>query len=373
MSPLKAKDIPVHLRGYYIPPHLRPAGQKATPGKPILPYIEPHQRLGILPVVIPNDAEYQSPKVPPNSPASILEKSNTPDTKSSTSTSAKKAAYLASTWEEFMGGKTDISATKQAGAQLGSPLGSATNAIRRTIQLPPDCLSTKLAVDRGVPKVQEKENMVNGVSWPVQEAHNSSPGKQSQVSVGEQIEKAKQPELLEPKIHSTAEMPAVDTSVRQTPLEYVSDVKEVIMFEVQNPQPAILDLTREALIQETGAAPKESAGSGLDAFVSDDGIESPATADGPKMADSRGYLAELDTTLQQHDGTWMPVPIDWVQERTSFNGAFIPEYITTWSRTVPAPGGKVDTDRDEFKTGLSPISLLKFEEPVGQPLSYPGK
>lgn len=378
MAPLKARDVPVHLRQYYIPPHLRPVGQKATPGHPILPYIEPHQRVGILPEVIPNNAELQSYKVPPNSPVSASEKSNTRDAKSSISTPAKMTPFLASTWEEFMDCKADMPAAKKSGIKLGGPLLPTTNVIRRSIQLPPDCFSTKLAADRGVPKVEKKENvkkenMANGAPWSAQEAHTSFTGKNSQLSASENIKKAKQPELMQPKTYSTAKLPAIDTNVQQTPLKYAQDVKEVIIFEIRNQQPPLVDLTREALIQETGAAPKESPGNEFDEIVSDDGIETPAATKETKLVDSRGYLAEVDNTLQQHDGEWMPVPIDWETDRSGFKGAFIPEYITTWARTIPAAGGKVDMDCEEFSSGLSPLSLLKFEEPVAQPLCYPGK
>lgn len=399
-SPLKARDIPVHLRGYYIAPHLRPAGLKALPGKPLLPYIEPHQRVGILPEVIPNDAEYQTPssktsrldngehstpkslfstaptyQAPPTSPVTCLENDSMGDPK-------PRVPYLASTFEEFIGCKRDVPAVKQAPSTL---LASTTNIIREEIQLPSDCYSTKLAPDRNgpklQPKVQKKENVTSEVPWPVQEARTMSPGKESQITATEQVKKGKQPELVEPKVYSTAELPLADTRVQQTDREFVKDIQEIILFEAKNPQPGILDLTRDALIRETGGAPKDSSSSGVDQFVSDDGIEAPVVSDevsspnnvAAHVGDSRGYLAELDDTLQQANGTWMPVPCSWEDDRSKFKNAFIPQYIATWAKTVPPVAGKVDMDRDEFKSGLSPLSLLKFEESVAQPLSYPGK
>ena len=176
-------------------------------------------------------------------------------------------------------------------------------------------------------------------------------------------------------------MPLVDTRVQQTDREFVKDIQEIILFEAMNPQPGIFDLTRDALIRETGGAPKDSASCGVEDFVSDDGIEAPVASEeviSPNNADfhvgdSRGYLAEPDDTLQQADGTWMPVPCDWEEDSSKFENGFIPQYIAMWAKTVPPIAGKVDTDRDEFRSGLSPLSLLRFEEPVAQPLCYPGK
>lgn len=385
MPPVKARDIPVHLRGYYIPPHLRPVGQKATPGKPLLPYIEPHQRVGILPEVIPNDAEDQTCAVPQIFSVTNSENPETHEEKSFTSVAAKKSGYLASSWEEFIGGKSDFSSTKQLGPQPIDPFASTSNVIRRVIHLPPDCFSTKLAPDRDIFKLQKKNtrdnNMTGEALQPASQANTSFTGKHSQSTIKEKVEQEKQPELVEPKTYSTAEMPLSDTDVHQTPHEYIKDVQEVILYEVRNPQPAILDLTREALIHETGAAPKDSAGSSLDGFVSDDGVGNLSTIDNVKSfekvtvyaGDSRGYLAEKDNNLQQFDGTWMPAPISWEEDRSGFNNSFIHEYIATWIKTVVPASGKIDTNRDEFKSGLSPLCHLKFDEPVSQPLSYPGK
>ncbi len=399
-SPVKAQDIPVHLRGYYIAPHLRPAGLRALPGKPLLPYIEPHQRVGILPEVIPNDVEYQIPpskascltnrqqsnqkslcSTPPTyqtAPSTLgtdLENNNRDDPK-------PRVPFLASTFEEFIGCKGEVPAAQQAPID---PMGTKTNTTRAVIQLPPDCYSRTLAPGRDGPKLQvevkEKGNVTSGVPWPVQEVLTMSPGKESQTATTEQVEKGKQPELVEPKIFSTAELPLVDTRVQQTDREFVKDIQDIILFEVMNPQPGFLDLTRDALIRETGGAPKENSGSGVDQFVSDAGIEAPAASDDVKspkndvaqVGDSRGYLAEPDDSLQQGDGSWMPVPCSWENERSSFQNGFIPQYIAMWAKTVPAVAGRVDTDRDEFKSGLSPLSLFNFEEPLAQPLCYPGK
>lgn len=264
-------------------------------------------------------------------------------------------------------------------------MASTKSIIREEIQLPSDCYSAKLAPDRNgpklQPKVQKKEDVPPGAPWPVQEAHTMSPGEESQIICTEQINKGKLLELVEPKVYSTAEMPLVDNRVQQTDREFVDDIQEIILFEAMNPQPGILDLTRDALIRETGGAPKDSSSSGVDQFVSDDGIEAPVASDevgSPKnvdahVGDSRGYLAEPDDTLQQADGTWMPVPCSWEDDRSKFENGFIPQYIAMWAKTVLPAAGKVDTDRDEFKSGLSPLSLLKFEEAVAQPLCYPGK
>jgi hypothetical protein len=293
-----------------------------------------------------------------------------------------RVPYLASTFEEFIGRKREVPAVKQAPS---TPLTSTTNIIREEIQLPSDCYSTKLAPGRDgpklLPKVQKKENVTPGAPWPLQEALTMSSGKESQTTAAEQVKKGKRPELVEPKVYSTADMPLIDNRVQQTDREFVKDIQEIILFEAMNPQPDFLDLTRDALIRETGGAPKDSASSGVDQFVSDDGIEVPVASDeanSPRndaahLGDSRGYLAELDDTLQQADGTWMPVPCSWEYERSKFESAFIPQYIATWAKTVPPVAGKVDTGRDEFKSGLSPLSLLKFEEPLAQPLCYPGK
>jgi hypothetical protein len=399
-SPIKAQDIPVHLRGYYIAPHLRPAGLKALPGKPILPFIEPHQRVGILPEVIPNDPGYQTPsskasqpvsgknstpkthhstppthQVPPATPATGSENNSRGDPK-------PRVSYLASTFEEFIGRKIEVPAAKPAPT---TPLATATNTTREKIQLPPDCYSTKLALGRDRPKLQanvrEEGDVTPGTLWPVQEAHTMSPGKESQTDATKQVKKGKQPELVEPKVFSTAEMPLADARVQQTDQEFVKDIQDIILFEVLNPQPGISDLTRDALIRETGGAPKDTSSIGVNQFVSDDGIEVPVASDevnSPNNADahvgdSRGYLAGLDDTLQQGDGSWMPVPYSWENERPTFQNAFIPQYIITWAKTVPPIAGKVDTDRDEFKSGLSPLSHLNFEEPLAQPLCYPGK
>jgi hypothetical protein len=208
-----------------------------------------------------------------------------------------------------------------------------------------------------------------------------SSGKESQVTAIEQINKEQPLGLVEPKVYSTAEMPLVDTRVQQTDREFVKDIQEIILFEAMNLQPGILDLTRDVLIRETGGAPKDSASCGVEDFVSDDGIKAPVASNkvsSPNNADahvgdSRGYLAKPDNTLQQGDGTWMPVPCDWEEDRSGFENGFIPEYIAMWAKTVPPVAGKVDTDRDEFKSGLSPLSLLKFEEPIAQLLCFPGK
>jgi hypothetical protein len=393
-SSLKAQDIPVHLRGYYIAPHLRPAGLKALPGKPLLPYIEPHQRVGILPEVIPNDVEYQAPspetshlvngehstpkslcstnltcQAPPSSPVTGSENNSMSDPKPC-------VPYLASTFEEFIGRKRSVPAVKQAPSK---------SVIREKIQLPPDCYSTKLAPDRNglklQPQIQKKEDVTPGAPWPVQEAHAISPGKESQITATEKINKGKQLDLVEPRLYSTAEIPLVDPRVQQTDREFVKDIQEVILFEAMNSQPGILDLTRDALIREIGGAPKDSSSSGIEQFVSDDGIEAHVASDEARspnkadahVGDSRGYLAEPDDTLQQADGTWMPVPCDWEDDRSKFENGFIPQYIAMWAKTVPPVAGKVDTDCDEFKSGLSPLSLLRFEEPVAQPLCYPGE
>jgi hypothetical protein len=290
-----------------------------------------------------------------------------------------RVSYLASTFEEFIGRKIEVSAVKPAPT---TPLATITNTTREEIQLPPDCYSTKLAPGRDRPKLQakvrEEGDVTPGTPWPVQEAHTMSPGKESQANATEQVKKGKQPDLVEPKVFSTAEIPLADTRVQQTDQEFVKDIQDIILFEVMNPQPGILDLTRDALIRETGGAPKDTSSIGVDQFVSDDGIEVPVASvevNSPDahVGDSRGYLAEPDDTLQQGDGSWMPVPCSWENERPTFQNAFIPQYITTWAKTVPPITGKVDTDRDEFKSGLSPLSHLNFEEPLAQPLCYPGK
>lgn len=399
-SPLKAQDIPVHLRGYYIAPHLRPAGLKTLPGNPLLLYIEPHQRVSILPEVIPNDVEYQAPSPKTShlvngehsNPTSLCSTNLTCQAPQSSLVTGSEnnsmgdpkpcVPYLASTFEEFIGRKRDVPAVKQAPS---TPLTPSKSVLREEIQLPPDCYSTKIAPDSNgpklQPKIQKKEDVTPGAPWPVQQAYSMSPGKESQISATEQINKRKQPDLVEPRMYSIAEIPLADPRVQQTDRELVKDIQEIILFEAMNPQPGIMDLTRDALIREIGGAPKGSSSNGVEQFVSDDGIEAPVASgkvSSPNKADthvgdSRGYLAEPDDTLQQANGTWMPVPCDWEDDRSKFENGFIPQYIAMWAKTVPPVAGKVDTDCGEFKSGLLPLSLLRFEEPVAQPLCYPGE
>jgi hypothetical protein len=393
---VKARDIPVHLRGYYIPPHLRPAGLKALPGKPLLPFIEPHRRAGILPGVIPNDSGYQTPSsktshavncehTTPKSQYSSPSSYKAPPTSPTTGTGDKSGSehkirvpYLASTFEEFIGRKIEVPAVKPTSA---IPLATAANITRQTIQLPPDCYSTKLVPGRDVPKPPGKEKLPPGASWPVQEALPKYHAEEGQIDSEEHVEEDKQPELVEPKVLSTVQMPPIDTRVQQTDREFVNDVQEIILFEAMKPKPGILDLTRDALIRETGGAPKDNSSSGVSQFISDDGIEIHSASEEFKspnnppahFGDSRGYLAELDDTLQQGDGSWMPVPCSWENGRPTFQNAFVPQYVAMWAKTIPLIDGKVDTNRDEFKSGLSPLSHLSFEEPLAQPLCYPGK
>jgi hypothetical protein len=398
--PVKAQDIPVHLRQYYIAPHQRPAGLQALPGKPILPFIEPHQRVGILPEVIPNDAVCQTSSSTSPCPAngnygaskplnSIIKGQQAVPTSAvagsendSTGDSKPRIPYLASTFEEFISKNDNVTSAKQ---DQNTSMDTPKTAIRRIIQLPSDCFSPTLAPDREKQKlqakVQNRGKVKPGAPWPIQRTSSMSLEEEGQTAVVGQMMKDKRSELVEPKVYSTAELPLVNPRVHQTNLEFVKDVQDTILFEIVNPQPSILDLTREALVGKAGGAPKEDCSSGVSQFVSDDGIEVDHGSDHQKSVksattppgDSRAHLAKRDEILQQADGSWMPVPNSWEDERSTFYGAFIPQYIATWAKTIPNITGKVDTDRDEFKSGLSPLSLFNFEEPLSQPLCYPGK
>lgn len=71
---------------------------------------------------------------------------------------------------------------------------------------------------------------------------------------------------------------------------------------------------------------------------------------------------------------WAPVPASWEYDRAGFDGAFVPNYIREWVRTVPS--GKrvtVNMNNQLFADGRFPIDNDAIIEQEYQPFTNPSK
>jgi hypothetical protein len=195
----------------------------------------------------------------------------------------------------------------------------------------------------------------------------STSGEGSQHTIQELTKHGKQPDLSKPIEVHTATMLGICSPAEST-----------------KPDP----LTRDALIKIAGAAPCESAISGVEQAVSDDGVDEVVQLqnekanshdkqqldDDRRIPDVRGNIAPEAVDLHEWDGSWAPVPCSWEYERNGFCNAFIPTYIAEWRKAIELDDNQtVDMKADEFTTGTSALCNKNFLEPIQHPLSYPGR
>lgn len=140
-------------------------------------------------------------------------------------------------------------------------------------------------------------------------------------------------------------------------------------------------LTKEALLEKTGAAPQDASIDDLEQAVSDSGLEKAESHLGldnknrsvykTQAIDSRNFLAEAVNDLQDWNGGWMPAP-EWEQDRPLCTD-YMPDFIRNWARDIPEVHSKVNTTAQEFRTGRCSVSLTRFLEPPEYPDAFPGK
>lgn len=167
--------------------------------------------------------------------------------------------------------------------------------------------------------------------------------------------------------------PYVESQKCETPgLEYPTAIHAAIMDDISasGGHNAAQQLTREALIQITGAAPPESVKSGLSKAISDDGVQEVANLKPQPSGDARGLLANPNH-LVDWTGGWAPLPVVWETEREGFSSAFIPEYIKSWQKQLPEEIVSVDVVRKEY-IGGTPVLREGFTDPIEHPITYPG-
>lgn len=71
--------------------------------------------------------------------------------------------------------------------------------------------------------------------------------------------------------------------------------------------------------------------------------------------------------------TWMPPPIDWENDRGTFDSSFIPAYCQEWASGVEGSGQIVDISGEGFIFGTQPMINNKLVDPINQPESHPGR
>ncbi|RDW83217.1 hypothetical protein BP5796_04708 [Coleophoma crateriformis] len=69
--------------------------------------------------------------------------------------------------------------------------------------------------------------------------------------------------------------------------------------------------------------------------------------------------------------TWMPPPVDWENDRGTFDDSFIPEYCKEWALGVEGSGQITNISGEGFRSGTHPINNGKLADPMPQPESHP--
>jgi hypothetical protein len=121
-------------------------------------------------------------------------------------------------------------------------------------------------------------------------------------------------------------------------------------------------------MERTGVAPLETDYWGIDKAVSDDGVEE-RDVEAQNYYTNKQHPSDIRNVLL-HEQHGMDL---WEGDRAEVDLSYMPAYITSWASNIPMIPEPIDTDCDEFKTGLSPLSQLRFEKPIAQPLCYPGE
>lgn len=101
----------------------------------------------------------------------------------------------------------------------------------------------------------------------------------------------------------------------------------------------------------------------------DDRVSETGLLDQPRQIVRATEGNDATNELLDWDGKrWAPIPADWENDRTSFNDAFVPNYIREWEQTVPAGTAvTLSINNDYFESGKAVVDNDVLIVPLSQP------
>jgi hypothetical protein len=283
-----------------------------------------------------------------------------------------QSGWLASTWEEFNcgKGKPELPKSYRFQKQQSRTSGSS-NIVVNALGAPvhENLKDMTQVQDRNVATRQRSENYpnagtLNGKQGPSARVIGVHPNKHPASG-------SKQPSSQEANVYPPAVLRNTSNEVkRRNELESPAQFHAALVKEITDPKGGkdTIALTRTNLMERTGVAPLETDCWGIDKAVSDDGVEE-RDVETQNCETNKQHPSDIRNVLL-HEQHGMDL---WEGDRAEVDLSYMPVYITSWASNIPMIPAPVDTDCDEFKTGLSPLSQLRFEKPIAQPLCYPGE
>lgn len=108
-------------------------------------------------------------------------------------------------------------------------------------------------------------------------------------------------------------------------------------------------------------------------FESDSDLEEKDCTFNPKEIIRANQGTDARQLFLDWDGkTWMPPPVDWENDRGSFDPSFLPYYCQEWVSQIPTYCA-LDMTTDGFILGTHPVTNTMLGTSITQPETIPGK